>query len=112
MTWNIGSLKTVLRNCDVHEGDGEKKMVKKRIKDKNLMKFNKAKHKTLHLSRETTKHKDRLDRDGIKTSLGEKGLGMFVDEMLHMTQQFTLAAQKVDHTLGCNKKEQPACGGR
>ena len=67
----------------------------------NLMKFNKAKCKVLHLGRGNPKHRYRLCGQRIESSPEEKDLGLLIDKKLNITCQCVLTAEKASQITGC-----------
>ena len=67
----------------------------------NLMKFNKATCKVLHMASGNPKHKYRLGSKWIDSMSEEKNLGVLVNEKINMSWQYALAAQQTNCTLGC-----------
>jgi len=70
----------------------------KRWAHANLMKFNIATCKVLHLAWGNPKHRYRLGKEWFESSPEEKDAGVSINERFNMSQQCVLAAQKANHS--------------
>ena len=70
----------------------------------NLMKFNAAKCKILHLCCGNPNQRYRSGREWLESSPEENDLGLLVDEIFNMNWQCAFAAQKANCILSCIKR--------
>jgi len=67
----------------------------------NLIKFNKAKGRDLHMGQGNPLQQYRLVDEGIESSPEEKDWGVLADENLDVSHQYALATRQANRALGC-----------
>jgi len=97
----LGGVADTLEGCAAIQQDVDRL---ESWEQRNLMKFNKAKFRVLHLGRNNPMHQYRLRADLLKSSSVERDQGVLVDDKLAMSQQCALVAKKANGILGCIKK--------
>ncbi|KAJ7416913.1 hypothetical protein WISP_67675 [Willisornis vidua] len=72
--------------------------------ERDCLKFNKGKHRVLHLGKNNPRHKYRLGNNLLESSFAEKDPGELVRNKQSMSHQCVLVAKKASGILGCIRK--------